>query len=71
MKRASVVAKVFELSTLKFAAFESVFFLPTTTWARYCPSALIAVATVVIFQAPDALAVTLSGVSFQVIPSKL
>ena len=66
-----LLAKVFELSTLKLAVFEIVFFLPTKTVARYWPSALIAVATVVIRQEPTADAVALSGVSFQATPSKL
>ncbi|CAB4582139.1 unannotated protein [freshwater metagenome] len=71
IKRALLLAKVFELSTLKLATVERYFFFPTKAMARYWPSALIAVATVVIRQEPTAEAVVLRGVSFQAIPSKL
>ena len=69
MNKAFVSAKVFELSTLKSAAFVVSFFLPTVTVARYFPSALIAVATVVIRHDPLLVAFVLSGVTFQTCPS--
>ena len=56
---------------MKSAVFEVAFFLPTTTLARYLPWALMAVATVLICQAPLALAVVFNGVTFQTSPSKL
>jgi hypothetical protein len=61
--------KVLELSILKSADFVVSFFLPTVTVARYFPSALIAVATVVIRQDPLLDEFVLSGVTFHACPS--
>ena len=69
MKRALESVKVLELSTLKLTGLERVFFLPIVTVALYWPSALMAVATVVIFHEPLLVEVALSGVAFQATPS--
>jgi len=61
--------KVLELSILKLAGLEMVRLFLIKAVARYCPSALIAVATAVMRQAPLLLDVVLKGVTFQAIPS--
>ncbi|CAB4341061.1 unannotated protein [freshwater metagenome] len=58
------------LLTLKFADLEVTFFFPTVATAWYWPSALTAVATVVIFHEPLLDEVVLSEVLFQTTPLK-